>query len=237
MPTAPFTDISKTLAAADRAKKQLRGANGKFISTTTKSAETSLGKKPDYPPMISLQVTNPITYLKLWWKKVMSGEGIDVKFRVHPITAIVLALIICGAGFGLGRLTFPADSPIVRYVPKLGPTPTESPWKEEAYSGIVQKTYSTNKYYLLINNTVAVSLTFPTNVNPDKLIGKRILAVGKYNKNEEVLYVTDASDLELLPQTVSPVPTVVNIPTVVQENNPSPTYEVPPPLKDSEPSL
>lgn len=216
MPTSPLNDISKTLAAADKAKKQLRDASGKFTSMGSTSSPQASSRSSNYPPMVSLQVANPVTYLKIWWKKVMSGEGIDVKFRVHPITAVVLALIICGAGFGLGRLTFPADSPIVKYVPKLGPTPTDSPWKEAAYAGIVQKTYSSGKYYLLTNSEVAVSLSFPANVNPEKLVGKRILAVGKYNKNEDILYVTDSSDLELLPQTVSPIPTISVIPTKVE---------------------
>lgn len=236
MPTSPLNDISKTLLAADRAKKQLRDASGKFtskIEQTTKNMVQS--KSSDYPPMVSLQVTNPVTYLKLWWKKVMSGEGIDVKFRVHPITAIVLALIICGAGFGLGRLTFPADSPIVRYVPKLGPTPTSSPWKEEAYTGIVQKTYSTGKYYLLTNGSIAISLNFPANVNPEKLIGKRILAVGKYNKLEDVLYVVDASDLELLPEDANPVPTISVVSTPVEVGPTEGLDSVTP--SDFEPSL
>ncbi len=228
MPKAPLTEISKTLKRSSKAKKQLRNASGQFVSATDPNS-SSVRSKNNYPPMVSVTITNPITYLKLWWKKVMEGEGIDVKLRIHPVTAIVLALIICGAGFGLGRLTFPADSPIVRYVPKLGPTPTESPYKSEAYSGVVQKSYSNGKYYLLTSGERAISLTFPSNVNPEGLIGKRILAVGRYNTKEDVLLVTDASDLEVLPQTASPVPTVEAPTITLQEERPTPTTEVPPP--------
>jgi hypothetical protein len=31
------------------------------------------------PPLIT--ITNPVTYLRLWWQKVMGKEGIDFKFK------------------------------------------------------------------------------------------------------------------------------------------------------------
>lgn len=220
MPKAPLDEISKTLASIDRAKKQARDSSGKFTSGSTTKTTSNIS---DLPPMVSVTVTNPVAYFKYWWKKVMSGEGIDVKLRIHPVTAIVLALIICGAGFGMGRLTFPADNPIVKYVPGLGPTPTESPYKLAIYTGVVQKIPSTGKYYLLTaGEHVIITLSFPDNVDFEKLVGKRILAEGKFNIKEQVLYVTDASDMEYLPPTVSPVPTVKITPILV-EDSPTPT--------------
>jgi len=233
MPKEPLTEISKTLEKSEKVKKQVRDTAGKFVSI--KNAPVS--DKANYPPMVSVTVANPVTYLKLWWKKVMQGEGIDVRFRIHPITAIILALIICGAGFGLGRLTFPADSTIVKYVPKLGPSPTESPDKEAAYTGVVQRSSSTGKYYLLSAGGGVVSLSFPQNINAEKLLGKRILAVGRYNLKEDILYVIDASDLEILPLTPTPVPTVLQLPTPTESLNPEPSPNYPPPGYIEEPTI
>lgn len=43
------------------------------------------------PDLLNFRITNPVTYLRLWWKKVMSKEGIDFRFRIHPVTAVILA--------------------------------------------------------------------------------------------------------------------------------------------------
>src|SRR5688572_745190 len=92
------------------------------------------------PPLVSVKVTNPITYLKLWWKEVIGNEGVEMKFKIKPLTALLLVsavtFILTGTGFSLGRISIPITNPIVKYVPQLAPviTPTPDPWRETAMS-------------------------------------------------------------------------------------------------------
>jgi len=83
----------------------------------------------DEPPLVDVKVTNPLTYIKRWWNRIIGNEGIDFRFRVRPLTAIAIALIITTVAFGLGsfvnitpnQLPFPPLTPgekrhsLVRY--------------------------------------------------------------------------------------------------------------------------
>lgn len=163
------------------------------------------------PPLLSFQVTNPVTYLKLWWKKIMANEGVDVRLRVRPLTALAMVVILSGGSFVLGRITLPASSPIVKYVPQLAPSPSPNLWREAAYTGTVRQ--SGTRYYLTTSESEAITLEAPANVNLDKLLNRRILAVGNYNSMTKVLRVTDAADLEVLPPQAVPVPTTTPSPS------------------------
>ena len=175
-------------------------------ATSNTSKETTTDK--NIPPLLSLKITNPIVYIKAWWKKVIANEGVDFRFRIHPLTAIVLTVIVAGLAFGLGRFSLPADSPIIKYVPQLAPTPTPDPWKEAAYTGILRYTDSGKKFYLETPDSGVITLDVPAQVNMAKLVSKRILAVGKYNTQTGILAVTEASDLEILPTQIVPVPLI-----------------------------
>ena len=224
------------LSAADKARReaaehQLRDSEGHFIKSgsSTKSnplpslfntkepmASPSSSRSKEDPPLVSLRITNPITYLKSWWKKVMANEGIDLHLKVRPFTAIAMVALLGGGSFALGRISLPASSPIVKYVPQLAPSPSPNPWRETAYTGVVRQ--SGTRYYLTTAESEAITLEAPANVNLPKLLNRRILAVGKYNSLTKVLQITDASDLEVLPAQIVPVPTTA----------PSPTPNLPP---------
>ena len=178
----------------------LRGEHGKFIG------------KAD-PPLIDLKITNPVNYLKICWAKVMGNEGIDISFKVRPLTAITIALIVGSLGFGVGRLTVP--EPFSKYVPFLAtpePLPTPNPWRNTAYTGVVRYSDTTKKYYLEVGPAAAggetINLEAPANVALTKLVGKRILAVGQVNDAIKLLKVIDVSDLEVLPSLAIPIPTL-----------------------------
>ena len=208
---------------SETAKKQVRGEHGRFVRKIVEAAAAEIkmsdktGKSVrDIPPLMSLEVTNPVTYLKLWWSKVMNNEGIDFRFRIRPLTAMALVAIFAVGGFGLGRLSVPIPEQIIKYIPQLAPTPTPDPWKETAFIGVLQKTGE--RFYLLTAQAEAISLMVPGNVNLSKYVGKRILAEGKYNRLTGALQVTDATDLEVVIQS-APVPTSVPsaTPTGVEE--------------------
>jgi hypothetical protein len=182
------------------------------VNITTEKTKTSSSAPP---PLINFQLTNPIVYIKAWWKKLIGNEGIKLTLQIKPVTAVILALIFCGAGFGVGRITIP--DPLLPYLPIASPTPTPSPnpWRETAFTGKLQ--FANNKYFLLTTSAEAITLEAPTTINLAKLVGKRILIVGQYNKVTKTMVVVDTTDLEILPTTPVPLPTITPSPI------PSPT--------------
>jgi len=87
------------------------------------------------PPLVDVKVTNPVTYLKKWWNKVIGNEGMEFRFRVKPLTAIAISLVVVTVAFGLGQVdptitTKPVPTPfavhssylflIILLVPKWG---------------------------------------------------------------------------------------------------------------------
>lgn len=162
-------------------------------------------KKQD-DPLVFLRVTNPLTYIKNWWASVTRNEGIDFRFRVRPLTAIALATVIASIGFGVGNFVLPYKLPFFEYNPT--PTPAPSEWKETAYIGTLKYSEITKKFFLITSSSSeAITLNVPENINLTKLVEKRILAAGNYNKSQKVLIVSDAKDLEVLPKSPVPIPT------------------------------
>lgn len=179
-------------------------------------------EKPDLrkkePPLVNLQVTNPIIYLKRWWNRVLGGEGIDFRFRIKPLTAIALTLIIASVGFGIGRISLSTSQPYIQYTPPL-PTPTPNLWRDTAFTGTLKYSITNQRYYLLTSSSEAINLEVPENIDLSKLIGRRILATGSYNQDQRLLLVNTTEDLEILPKEPTPIPTTSPTPTAT----PTPT--------------
>ncbi len=171
------------------------------------------------PPLVSFSVTNPITYLKRWWKRIIGNEGVELRIKIKPLTTLILVILLFSGTFSLGALTALLHNvPVLREVLPLPlPTPSPDPWRDAAYSGILRK-IADNKFYLQTTDAKAINLSIPTNVNLEKYVGKRIFASGRFNVDSGVLEVTDATDLEVLPQqaqvvaTLAPTPTTTPIP-------------------------
>ncbi len=173
------------------------------------------------PPLIT--ITNPVTYFRLWWQKVMGKEGIDFKFKIHPITAFLIAFGLGAGLFGAGR--YSVNIPFLNYqsLETAKPTATaEALWKATAFTGKLQFSNATQKYFLVTTSAEAISLDVPANLDLSSLINKRIMAVGEYNKAVKLLKVTDAKNLEILPKTQIPIPTVepTLIPTLAPTSTP-----------------
>jgi hypothetical protein len=189
---------------------------------------------PSDPPLVSFSVTNPITYLKSWWKRIIGNEGVEVKIKVRPLTTLLIVFILFSGTFSLGALTALVHNiPVLR---EVLPLPTDAPvvdlWRDEAYSGILRK-IADGKYYLQTTDAKAINLTIPANVNLEKYVGKRIFASGRYNIVSGFLEVTDATDLEVLPQQAQTVATIAPTATPTVTNKPIST-PVPP---DATPSI
>jgi hypothetical protein len=177
----------------------------------------------DEPPLVDVKVTNPLTYIKRWWARIIGKEGIDFRFRVRPLTAIAIALIITTVAFGLGSFVLPFSIPFFKYNPKPIALPTPDPWRETAFTGTLQYSSQTVKYYLLTSSSEAITLDVPNNVNLEGSVGRRIFAAGKYNKTTRILIVADAKDLEVLPKNPVPIPTTSPSPSPTPTVNPTPT--------------
>lgn len=211
------------------AEKRKRTADGKFVTKEqtaqpvqpTEAAPTSnpllsVSKAPapvkGDPPLFnaSVKITNPITYLKNWVRKIIGNEAITIK--VKTVTALGVALILATGGISLTLLNLlRSTAPVVQYIPAFAASPTPDPWVEGAYSGKLE-TNSNGTFYLITNLDSVIKLEIPANVSLTKFIGKRILATGRYNKTTGILYVTDAKDLEVLPTQMQAVPTISSNP-------------------------
>jgi len=177
-------------------------------------------------PLVEVKVTNPVTYIKNWWNKIIANEGIDFRFHIRPLTAIAMSVVIASIGFGVGRFVIPPgiNIPFFKYEDMTSPTPTATLeiWKETAYTGTLQYSQTTSKYYLMTTtSSELITLQVPENIDLKDYVGKRILAIGKYNKSVKVLVVSDAKSLEVLPKTQITIPTTV--PTSVPTASPEPT--------------
>jgi hypothetical protein len=217
------------------AKNQKRDADGKFVPkedvtklppiTITTNNPTSVNTT-NPPDLVNLKVTNPLVYIKYWWKRILANEGLEMKIKVKPLTIFGLALIIFSGVFGLGGVVFPMFFPNLKFNNSIvtTQTPTSEPQllKDTALKGTLTKT-NTNpvKFYLITTSTEAVTLEIPIGFNLNSLVGKRILAVGTYDSKNKVLEVEDIQDLEVLSTTPIPIPTTT--PTPKPTETPVPT--------------
>ena len=208
------------------AKKQVRDSEGRFIKegetsvppisfSTSQNQNVKTGNVPD---LVNFKVTNPLVYIKAWWKKIMANEGFELKLKAKPITAIAISVALFSLVFGLGGFVFPAIFPFLKInqnnnVVTTSPTPS-SDWRETALKGTLKKTTSVPiRFFLLTSSDEAVTLQAPDYITLDKLIGKRILATGNYSQKQKLLIIQDVQDLEVLPTTPLPIPTSTPTPT------------------------
>ncbi|EKE06068.1 MAG: hypothetical protein ACD_19C00091G0007 [uncultured bacterium] len=218
------------------AKNQKRDSDGKFtpkedvtklppISVSVNNPTSVNTTNP--PDLVNLKITNPLVYIKYWWKRIMANEGIDFRVRIKPLTVFGVSLIAFSLAFGLGGVVLPKFFPWMKFnsgIVTTSPTPQPELLKDTALKGTLTKT-NTNppKFYLITTSTEAVTLEIPDGFNLASLVGKRILAVGTYDSKNKVLEVEDIQDLEVLSTTPVPIPTVT--PTPKPTETPVPTIE------------
>jgi len=184
------------------------------------------------PPMVDVKVTNPVTYFKLWWEKVMGKEGVYFSFRIHPITAFLIVFGFSAGVFSVGR--YSVNIPFLKYEAVETPKPTASAdvvWKETGFTGKLQFSEKEQRFFLLTTSSEAIVLSVPQNLDLTSLVGKRIFAIGEYNKAQRLLKVTDAKDLEVLSKTPQSIPTLV--PTIEPTSTPISTTSATPIVTDT----
>ena len=162
-------------------------------------------------PLVNFQINNPIPPLKRLLKKIFANEEITIKIPVLTAIAIVAFGLGGASGFITAVKTQLANNiPLVATIfPTPSVPPSPSPWISTTLFGTVSKT--SNQYFLISEAGSVVRLLAPQNVNLDRLLGKKILATGLYNKETNDMKVEEAADLLLFSST-APVPTTVPTP-------------------------
>ena len=171
----------------------------------------------DPPDLVNLKVSNPLVYIKYWWKKIMANEGIDVRVRARPVTVFGIAVIAFSLAFGLGGIVLPFAFPWLKVnnpIPTTSPTASPDAWRETALKGTLKKTTTVPvKFFLLTSSDEAVTLQAPEYINLNNLVGKRIFASGSYNQKQKILAISDVQDLEVLLTSPQPIPTIKPTPS------------------------
>lgn len=225
----PDTDTQKStsLPTRDKYGRFIKSQTGITYSTTPMSksdadSQTStyhIAKERTDPPLFFLKIANPITYIKKWWKRILGNDGVELRLRIKPLTALAIAAALGLFGFGVGRVSVPVDSPIVKYIPQFAAVPTVNPWKETAFSGTIQS--ANGSFYLLTSDAQAILLSIPTSIDLTKHIGKRILAQGLYDEGKRFLDITGVENIELLNSKPQIIPTSIPSPTPLPTDTPS----------------
>ncbi len=181
------SDSTPDPTKSSQAANAIRDLSGKFSKTD--------------PPFVSFSITNPVTYIRKWWKSVMDGEGVDLRLKIHPMTAVLIVLAVGGASFGVGRLAVP--EPILKYIPILaspiptsGPIATPEPWIETALTGILQA--QGTQYFLIGQETQAIKIELPAGATLEGAIGKRVLVSGQLQASTRILRVQNATQVQII---------------------------------------
>ena len=191
---------------------------------SVKKIKPDLRKKE--PPLVDVKVANPVTFLKSWWNKILGNEGLEVRIKLRPLTAIAITIIVVTVAFGIGKIVLPFDIPFFEY--KVDEIVSSDPvFRETGFTGELKFNGDTEKYFLITTASEAVSLTLPPRVDFSDLIGRRIFAAGKYYPETGILVVESIEDLEILAESPEVIPTTTPIPTssalLTQSPLPEPT--------------
>lgn len=190
--------------------------SAKRSSVSVKEVKTDLRKEE--PPLVDIKVSNPVTYLKTWWRRVIGNEGIEFKFRVRPLTAIAITIVVVTVTLGIGRFRLPFKIPFFEYNSLATPTPEV--FRETGFVGELKYNSDLEKYFLITSSSESLNLEVPESVELEDLIGRRIFATGKYYPDSRNLIIESVEDLEILPKVIEPVPTISPIPSATPSPEP-----------------
>jgi hypothetical protein len=140
-------------------------------------------EKPDLrkreQPLLDIKVTNPITYLKSFWKRVLGNEGIDFRFRIKPLTAIAISVVVAAFGFGIGNIS----PPVIENA------------HDTAFIGMLYYAEATQKHYLITNDSEAINLVLPTDLDARRFYKQGVLVEGNYKDTTNTLTIATISHI------------------------------------------
>ncbi len=132
------------------------------------------------PPLVAVSVTNPVTYLKLFLKKFLKNEGIDIRLKIKPLTVIACVLALStafGTGFNVAQIFFPTSSPLLHRAITL--------------QGNIQRS-ETGQYYLsLPDNSIWTLRPKNNNINLANDINRQVMVKGNMTPENNVIEVKE----------------------------------------------
>lgn len=218
-----------------------RGAGGKFISEeqsksigtqdlpnlvhksskmtgALKEIERGVEEAELEKPFVSVNVNNPLSWMLKWFNQLRKKQTTTITFRLGiPLIALpVLVLALAGVFFELGKLTSSGEKEVQEN------QQTSYTISRVGRLKLVIESSGT-VYFLILPSGEALRLMAPSGIDLAKLENKRILAFGKYDLPSNTLSVENIADLEVLPTTPNPVPTLKPTETPVQTYLPAPS--------------
>lgn len=195
-----------------------RDAHGRFvkagqITTKTSVSAPQVSPVPEFEkPLLQVTVTNPLKKILYWLDQIRKKQTTTFAIKLS-IPLIALPVIIFAAfQIGRGSVVLPFikwNSPTPAATIKPSPSPT--PQVPYSRSGIlkVAKTGNQIKYVLALKNGENVLLQVPTTIDLAKYQNKQVLITGYYNRQANVITLTEIAKIELFNETTlaSPTPT------------------------------
>ena len=146
----------------------------------------------DDPPLVDIEVTNPITYFKKWWKRIIGNEGIRMKWslEIKPLTAFLLVAFVVSGGITIKLLNkIKSETPVIKHITSFG---SEVPVKR-AFSGYLEKS-GKDEYFLITSNEVII-VSFDNQIYLQSFIGRKVLASGMYSEETKTLNVNEIKEI------------------------------------------
>lgn len=132
------------------------------------------------PPLVAVSITNPVTYLKLFLKRFLKNEGIDIRLKIKPLTVIACVLALSaafGTGFNVAQMFFPTSSPLLHRAITL--------------QGNIQRS-ETGQYYLsLPDNSMWTLRPKNNNINLANDINRQVMVKGNMTPENNVIEVKE----------------------------------------------
>lgn len=191
----------------------LRDSNGRFASSKPITAKTSVTAPTVTPvpefekPILQLTVSNPLKKILYWLNEIRKRQ--TTTFAVKLSIPLIALPVIIFAAFQVGRssIVLPFINNPPAYEPTSPPSPSPVPYSR---SGIlkVAKTEGQIKYVLALKNGENVLLQIPQSINLTKYQNKLVLVTGFYNRQANLIAVTEIAEIEVFNETflASPSP-------------------------------
>lgn len=188
-----------------------RDANGRFLSskvkTTTSVSTPSSTVNPEFEkPILQVTVTNPIKKILYWLDQIRKKQ--TTTFAIKLSIPLIALPVIIFAAFQVGRssVVLPFINNPPSYQPTIPPSPSPVPYSRSGTLKVA-RTGDQIKYVLALKNGENVLLEVPQNINLTKYQNKQVLVTGIYNRQSNVIAVSEIAEIELFNETTLATPT------------------------------
>ena len=205
---------------------QPRDAHGRFVKVGQITAKTEVKTpipttNPEFEkPILQVTVTNPLKKILYWLDQIRRKQ--TTTFAVKLSIPLIALPVIIFAAFQLGRSS--VVLPFVKYQASppstQNPSPSPVPYSRSGTLKVA-RTGNQIKYVLGLKNGENVLLQVPTNIDLAKYQNKLVLVTGYYNRQANVITVTEIAEIEIFNETSLAAPTTTPSPSSNHQSTPS----------------